>query len=43
MKDIYGIELERNSVLARIKDSKLYYDKILDYIYKDYETYNEDV
>ena len=39
----YGIDVDRNGILSKIKDSKMYYDKILDYIYKDYETYYEDV
>ena len=41
--DLYGIKTSRQGILSRIKDSKMYYDKILDYIYKDYETYYQDV
>ena len=39
----YGIVMTRSGLLTHIKDSTLYYDKVLDYIYKDYETYYQDV
>lgn len=35
----YGLNLNRNSLFFCIKGSTLYYDRILDDIYKDYETY----
>lgn len=43
MSEKYGIQMSRTSVIARVKESQLYHDKILDYIYKDYETYYQDV
>lgn len=39
----YGITMTRSGLLTHIKGSTLYYDKILDYLYKDYETYYQDV
>lgn len=39
----YGITMTRSGLLTHVKGSTLYYDKILDYLYKDYETYYEDV
>jgi len=39
----YGIVMTRSGLLTHIKDSSLYYDKVLDYVYKDYETYYQDV
>ena len=43
MNEGYGITLTRNAIIRRVKESELYYDKILDYIYKDYETYYWDM
>ena len=39
----YGITMTRSGLLTHIKNSTLYYDKILDYVYKDYETYYQDI
>ena len=39
----YGITMTRSGLLTHIKGSSLYYDKIPDYLYKDYETYYQDV
>lgn len=39
----YGIIMTRSGLLTHIKGSSLYYDKILDYLYKNYETYYQEV
>jgi hypothetical protein len=43
LQTVYGIRLTRNALLPQIKDSEMYYDEIMDYVYKDYDTYYEDV
>jgi hypothetical protein len=35
----YGINLEKNRIIHAIEDTDLYYDKIMETIYLDYETY----
>lgn len=39
----FGIELNRQGLFVRIKDTALYYDKVLDYLYKDYDAYYKDI
>lgn len=40
----YGLVVTRQDVLSAVKsDTVLYYDEIMDYVYKDYETYFEDI
>ena len=39
----YGIDMTRNLLLSKIKGTDLYHDKILDYLYKDYESYYQDI
>lgn len=43
MQDDYGITLTRSIVLSRIKDTPIFHDQILDYLYRDYDTYFGDV
>jgi hypothetical protein len=43
LQTVYGIRLTRNALLPQIKDSEMYYDEIMDYVYRDYDTYYEDV
>ena len=39
----YGISMNRYSILEKIKDSDVYYDRIMDKLYKDYLTYYEEI
>ena len=43
LQNEYGITISRAALLSRIKDTSLYYDSILDYIYQDYESYYADI
>ena len=39
----YGIELTRSAILSKIKETDLYYDNILDYLYINFEAYHDDL
>ena len=39
----FGIKLERTAILSQIKGTEMYHNTILDYIYKNYESYYQDV
>ena len=43
LEDNFGIRIKRQAIMSRIKDTNIYYDDILGYLYKDYETYFQDV
>lgn len=43
LQEDYGIELSKQIILNRVKDSGVYYDEILCYLYSDYEKYYQDV
>ena len=43
LEERFGIEMNRNGLLTRIKGTDLYYDKIMDYLYRNYDTYYQDI
>lgn len=43
LNEEYGIEISKQVIMNRIKDSDVYYDDILCYLYSDYEKYYQDV
>ncbi|MFR7478399.1 MAG: DNA-directed RNA polymerase subunit alpha C-terminal domain-containing protein [Acutalibacteraceae bacterium] len=43
LHDQYGVVMDRSDVLEKIKDSTVYFDKIMDKLYADYEIYFEEI
>lgn len=43
LREIYGIQMEREKMIWLVKNSSMYYDRIMDTIYEDYDAYFEEV
>lgn len=43
LHDQYGVVMDRSDVLEKIKDSTVYFDKIMDKLYAGYEIYFEEI
>ena len=43
LRDEYNIVLERWKIIEAAGEASLYYDRIMDRIYRDYDTYFDDI
>lgn len=43
LEDTYGVLMDRDDVRQKTKGSDIYYDRIMDKLYADYETYFEEI
>jgi len=39
----FGMKVDKNDILARIDDSDMYYDKIMEKLYRKYDDYFEEI
>ena len=42
-EDEYNIKLEKSKIIEESKDTNLYYDRIMEKLYVDYDTYFEEI
>ena len=43
MEERYGLCISRDKIIELVKNSSMYYDRIMDTIYEDYDAYFEEV
>jgi hypothetical protein len=43
LEDEYNLKLDKYKLVSDIKDTNLYYDRIMEKLYVDYETYFEEI
>ena len=39
----YNLKIEKSKIMEEIKDTNLYYDRIMEKLYVDYDTYFEEI
>ena len=42
-EDEYNLKLEKSKIIEESKDTNLYYDRIMEKLYVDYDTYFEEI